>query len=187
MQTLLWAGLAANALVHLRIAVLQVQDGVDRVAAGDKEPTDVIEWKDCEGAFYIFIRVLASPVLTAYAAAKFLLFPRGIKSRFAREQKAKAQAEALHRAERDRQEELEAQLQEAHALVAVWSPGEFLCPEPEQVALGWHHAADALDAAEKILRDNAGQPWIHPAPPRKRTKAKVLVDAGIYRNDCDEE
>jgi hypothetical protein len=187
MQTLLWAGLAANALVHLRIAVLQVQDGVDRVAAGDKKPREVIRWKEGEGAFYVLVRVLASPVLTAYVAAKFLLFPRGIKSKFARGQEAKAQAEALLQAERDKQEELESQLQEAHALVAVWSPGEFLCPEPEQVALDWHHAADAFDAAEKILRDNAGQPWVHPAPPRKRTKGRALVDAGIHRNDCDEE
>lgn len=187
MQTLLWAGLLANALVHLRIAVLQVQDGVDRVAAGDKKPVDVIEWKDGEGAFYILIRVLSAPVLTAYAATKFLLFPRGIKSKFAREQEAKAQAEALLQAERDKLEELEVQLREAHTLVAVWSPGEFLCPEPKQLALGWDHAADAFDDAAEHIKRTAGQPWVHPAP-RRRAKARVLVDAGIrYNNEDDEE
>ena len=187
MQTLLWAGLVANAIAHLRIAVLQVQDGEDRVKASDRKAADTIHWADRSGLPYLAFRVLASPALTTYTIGKLMLFPRGIKSKFAQEQEAKAQAEASLKAERDKQEEFEAQLKEAHTLVAVWSPGEFLCPEPEQVALGWHHAADAFDAAEKIIRDSAGQPWVHPAPPRRRTKARTLVDAGIYYNDCDEE
>ena len=116
------------------------------------------------------MRTAGSPFLTAFKVGKFLLFPRGIKSQFAKEQEAEAAAAALEAA---RQEEL-LQLKEHEALIRAWAPGELLLaePQPEQLALTWDHAADVFDAHCKHVADTAGQPW-SPAPPKKRIKAKV--------------
>lgn len=169
MSTLLWAGLAANALVHLRFAVLQVQDGEDRVKAGEATPKTVVCWrKDGYGVTYVVLRTLASPILTAYKVSKFLLFPRGVKSQFAKEQETKAwekffmeTEEANLKAEEEKQAQLQAQTKELEALILTWAPGEVLLatPQPEQVALGWHAAADVFDAAADHVARTKGEPW----------------------------
>lgn len=177
MNTLLCAGLAANALLHLRIAVLEVQDGEDRVAAGERTPQDTICWrKGGHGKSFILARTLFSPLITAFWAGKFLLFPRGIKSRFAKEREAEVAFEARVKAEQEEEQHRLLQYQEQAALIQAWAPGEILLaqpqPESEQVALDWHAAADVFDAHAANVARTAGQPW-SPQPPKKRIRAKV--------------
>jgi len=173
---LLWAGLAANALVQLRMAVLEVQDGEDRVQAKEATPNDVFCWQS-DGIPYVVLRTIFSPVITTYSIGKsllpaalgigkFLLFPRGIKSKFAREQEAKAARELL-----------EKQVRDAEVLVHTWVPGEILFAEhePEQVALTWDHAADAFDVLCNHVARTAGQPWSPAAPTKTRIKAEVTA------------
>lgn len=193
MHTLLWVGLAVNAVANLRAQVLVVQDGEDRVKAGKATVTDVFAWRS--GGFgwgSIILRTLLSPPVTVfmfgkhvlYPLAKWALFPRGITSKFAKQQAAAAAA-----AEKEREREAEAEV------LRNWRPGEFLLapqqpvalpvvtsPEPmEQVALGWQAAADVFDGWSAMVAETAGQPW-SPRPVVKRIKAKVgaLVPSKTY-------
>jgi hypothetical protein len=171
MNMLLWAGLTVNALVHLRYAILKVQDGEDRYKAGQTTPAH-LRWANAgDGNWHIAFRVICSPVITASLAIKFLLFPRGIKSKFAKEQEAKAKAAA----KKKEQELLALQLAQAQELIRAWAPGEVLLatPEPADLALGWNHAADAFDAFSDLVARTAGQPWSPAPPPSRRVKATV--------------
>jgi hypothetical protein len=176
-NTLLWAGLVANALVHLRLAVLEVQDGEDRVQAGEAKAEAVFCWSQTGSAIlHIISRTLLSPALTTYKVGKFLLFPRGIKSKFAKEREAQ-QLEKLwmetNKAEAERQAQHWAQVQQLEAYVRAWVPGEILLAkhEPEQVALTWDHAADAFDTFAEQVAQTKGQPWRVGAG--QRIKARV--------------
>lgn len=173
MNTLLWAGLAANALVQLRVGILEIQDEVDRVKAGVLKSSEAWQW-NTEASVYLFARVAVSPVITVYKAAKFLMFPRGVKSKFTRQQEAKAKADALAEEMLQRAEREAIEYKEQAALVATWAPGEILlaAPEPEQVALNWDHAANVFDNWCDHVAATAGQPW-KPTPPKKRVRATV--------------
>lgn len=187
MNTLLWAGLALNALAHLRMAVLDVQDGEDRVQAGLNQPSEVLCWqKGGYGKTAVLIRTLVAPLSTIFLVGQFLLFPRGIKSKFAKEQEVKAKADACAAVAAELQQETLRQLAEAEALIQIWTPGEFLTApaKPEQVALGWHAAADAFDAASDLVARTAGQPW-SPAPSARRTRIKATVHSGPEWNESE--
>jgi hypothetical protein len=154
MTTLIWAALIVNALVHLRLSILRVQDGQDRVDAGLAEPNKTACWQQW-GKVDVALDVLFSPIVTAYKGTKFLLkvllFPRGIKSKFAKWQEAEAARELL-----------EKQVQDAEVFVHTWVPGEILFAknQPEQqVALAWDHAADVFDTACDLVARTKGQPW----------------------------
>lgn len=171
MNTLLLAGLVANAIINLRIAVLMVQDGEDRVQAGQAQVIDTICWqKGGFGVATVIAWTILAPVVSAFYIGKRLLFPRGIKSRFAKEEQARVKAEA----EQKEHDLALAKLREHEALIQAWAPGEILLapPEPKQVALGWHDAADAYDAAADLVARTAGQPW-SPTAPTSRVKATV--------------
>jgi hypothetical protein len=176
--TLLWAGLIVNALVHLRLEVLEVQDGQDRIDAGETVSNSVSSW-DRGGRWDVVLRVLFSPIITAYYVPKFLLkhllFPRGIKSKFARQQEAEAKAQAAA----DR-------AAEAAELVRSWAPGEILFAKLEPaMVLGWSQAADAFDVASELIARTAGQPWVSPPTAKKKpVKAKV---ASRWNEDEDDE
>lgn len=195
MNMLLWAGLAANALLHLRIAVLQVQDGEDRVAAGEYTSHEVVCWrKGGHGKSFVLARTLFSPFITAFWVGKRILFPRGIKSQFAKEQEAEVAFEAKVKAEQEEEQRRLLRYQEQAALIKAWVPGEILLakpqPEPEQqVALDWHAAADVFDAHAANVARTAGQPW-SPQPVAKRIRAKVgaavRATARDYNNEWDE-
>lgn len=187
MNALLWAGLAANALVNLRIAVLHVQEGTDRVAAGVDKPEETVHWgPGGQGVATVIIWTMISPAVTAFTATKFLLFPRGIKSKFAKEQEAKAAVEAATKLQAEKDAVFLMSFQEAEAIVRAWNPGDIVLAEsePEQLALGWHTAADAFDSAADLIKRTAGQPWVHPKPaPQRRVKAKVGASVGKPWNE----
>jgi hypothetical protein len=181
MNTLLWAGLVANAIVHLRIAVLEVQDGEDQVKAGKVSVHETICWqKGGRGIPTVLVWVLLAPAITAFTVGKFLLFPRGIKSKFAKEQAALAKLAAQAEAEQKQAEEAARRYEEGVDLIRTWAPGAVLLaapePQPEQVALGWNHAADAFDVACEMVAATKGQPW-SPTPPKKRIRATAGTTA----------
>jgi hypothetical protein len=137
---------------------------------------------------------ILAPFITTFAVTKFLLFPRGIKSKFAKEQEAKAAAEAAARQRKEDEETLLVRVREAEELISSWAPGEVLLAEtqPAQLALGWTSAADAFDSAADLIKRTAGQPWVHPKPPQqRRIRAKVSAVAdhleGRWNNYDDED
>lgn len=182
MNMILWAGLVANALVHLRSAVLRVQDGEDRVKAGEFKAEEVICWQEGGvGIPFVILCTMVAPILTAYKVGKFLLFPRGIKSQFAKEQEARdlekrmrEWEEAALKADEEERAQLLARTKEYEALILAWAPGDILlaAPQPEQLALSWDDAADAFDVHAAHVAATAGQPW-SPVPVKLRVKAKV--------------
>lgn len=180
MNTLVWAGLVVNALVHLRMAVLDVQDGEDRVRAGVNTSSEVICWqKGGYGKTAVIFRTIMAPLSTIFLAGKFLLFPRGIKSRFARQQEAEAKLDA----EKKAHEEALRQVAEHEALVRAWAPGTLIDkPQPEQFALGWHAAADAFDAASELVARTKGQPW-SPRPSTRSRQVKAMVGGTLHDDD----
>lgn len=145
--------LVLNALINARVAVLKFQDNEDRIKAGvvNRHETD-FSW-DWWGLAAFVAWIVFSPFVTAVWILKKVMFPRGIKSKFAREQ------EKLAAEQRKRD-----QLRE----VLEWAPGSIVAKEqPQEMAIGWQAAADVFDAAVEKVRSNAGMPWHASASSRR--------------------
>lgn len=198
-QWFMYGALAVNAFFVARKAILFIQDGSDRVEDPESKRTvrNTWCWQDGSGIPVVAGAILASPVLTAYKVVKFLMFPRGLKSDYAKERERREAQERIDRADRellDRMPELERQ-------VRTWRPGGYILDgdalqadidhiEADTMkALGarehhtalldaitdnrsWDMAADDFDRHAAIIAANAGQPWVQ--PPTEPTKAKKV-------------
>lgn len=156
--------LVLNALINARVAVLKIQDNEDRIKAGvlKRQDTD-FSW-DWWGVFALVAWVFVSPLVSAVWILKKIMFPRGIKSKFAREQEKRAAEKKARKAELERRHLMEDQLRE----VLEWAPGSIVAKEqPQEMAIGWQAAADVFDAAVEKVRRNAGMPWHASASSRR--------------------
>jgi hypothetical protein len=154
MTSIIWAALVANALINARVAVLFIQDGEDRVKARVAGKFDVIRW-DGIGYLFLVAWVWFAPLITTYWILKKILFPRGIKSKFAKQQEAKRAREAAATAAAERELELQRTIED----MKTWIPGSIVCEAPQQAALGWEAAADVFDIACAQVSADRGKPW----------------------------
>lgn len=107
---------------------------------------------------------LLAPAVTSYWITKKILFPRGIQSKFAKEQQRK---EALRKANELLQQqaiERERLFKEAQAILVDWAPGAIVAGPPNverepSSALAWLAAADLFDAAADRVRQDTGKVW----------------------------
>lgn len=89
----------AGALVMLRHQILSVQNDIDEhqdcYDKSSKKKRDEVRWRlgwDEEDYYQVGLHTFFWYAFVAYGIFKFLMFPRGIKSKFAREQEKKAKA-----------------------------------------------------------------------------------------------
>lgn len=182
MENIIWAVIVVNALINMRIGILEFQDGEDRVKARQVHADEVLCWSGA-GVSALVAWVVFSPIVTIVWLTKKLLFPRGIKSKFAKEQEAKKAKEEAERALQEMEEERKRLFLEAQAILVDWAPGSLVTSEPEQHALGWEAAADVFDAAADQVRRDKGKPWT-PSGPKDRIRAMVSTPShGRYADD----
>lgn len=178
------AALLLNAAAWLRKAVLFIQDGTDRVKAGAPCPKgchalattrNTYCWGDGEGTgvLYVVIRTVGSPLLTLHLLVKLALFPRGIKSDFAKEQERQRKAQEAAA----RQGELEAEVRRLTELVVSWDPGSFIEPKAieahpiDAATMAWQRAADDFDQAAMLISATKGTAWVKPPYDPKKVAA----------------
>lgn len=154
MASIIWAVLGINALINARVAVLVIQDGEDRVRAGVEGKLTVVHW-DSFGVIVLIGWTYLSPLITAVWLVRKVLFPRGIKSKFAKEQEARRANEAAVKAAAERELELQRTIED----MRTWIPGSIVGDVPQQMALGWEAAADMFDVAGAKVYEDMGKPW----------------------------
>lgn len=191
LQWIMYGALAVNAFFVARKAILFVQNGSDKVADPANKTTkyEVWCWQDGSGILVVTVAFLASPALTAFKVAKFLMFPRGIKSNYAKEKERREAQERIDQADR----ELLKQMPELERQVRSWAPGGYILDVDQLQAdldriendtirvldakvaehRPWVQAADSFDEYAALIEANAGMPWVQPpTKPAKVRKAK---------------
>lgn len=167
MNWIVWSIWAACSVYSFRRTVLHLQDGADRIAAGapmrDDPNTTATKnntntWDEF-GAIQLIASTLFAPAVVAFRLGKKLLFPRGIKSEFAREQERLLAEQQVFFDNERRERETEQAMRQLQA----WDPGEYIeSGAPINPALLQLEAAAQFAEAEKVLRATAGQDWVKP-------------------------
>lgn len=198
-QWFMYGALAVNAFFVARKAILFVQNGSDQVDDPDSKRTKYNTWcwQDGSGHAVVAAAVIASPFITLHKVAKFIMFPRGLKSEYAKELERRKAQEEIDKADR----ELLKRMPELERQVRSWAPGGYIL-DSEQLqadvaqierdtakALGaderhaalhaaisdtgsWSTAADSFDEYAALIAANAGVAWVHPPTRAKAKKAK---------------
>ncbi len=144
-----WFGVwAVGFVVVMRVLALSIQDDIDRQNFENKKKGKgkPVRWKS-EDVLLLFLVSMFWYVVAVGLIVWFLLFPRGFKSRFARDQ------EKLHKAE---EAEAKARAEEAEAEARAAEFEESLRKMQDEV-LRYVPSEDAARAMERLKRVVEGQ------------------------------